>query len=225
MVGSGIPERMLAVAETGSFRRCIGDIDARASGTSTSPLQYARSSILTVASLLEANISGNDDEGPKAKQSAEVEEQHATMKQYVAQGVQHVKVKQAVERGGQYATVKKAVNGRDERPVPTEKPDLFYVIDPLAHIAEEAELRRLKEALRLPASDAVNLTKEDMKVLSEANEKLKWMMKTRSRLAVALRKKLEERERLTARMARMNLNRHPLHRVLRCLPGEPSLFV
>ncbi|CDJ36266.1 uncharacterized protein EMH_0073100 [Eimeria mitis] len=225
-VGMGIHGRMLSLADSSAFRRCMEGGSSRAA-TPISPLPPV-SPVPGVSSFRllprgQTNHSDLDNEDILAKQTVKAEEQHVTMKQSVAQGVQQVK--QTVERGGQHATSKKAVKGGDERPARNEKPDLFYLIDPLAPIAEEAELRRLKEALLLPASDAVNLTKEDMKVLKKASEKLTWMMKKRSQLAVALRKKLEERERLTAHMVRMSLNREPLRRGFGCLKREPSLFV
>lgn len=84
---------------------------------------------------------------------------------------------------------------RSRRP---EKPTLFLVIDALENVPDDTEYMRLQQSLILPSSGTKNLTVEEKNLIKEANDKLAYMLKERSRLANSLRRKLEKRERLIA---------------------------
>lgn len=91
----------------------------------------------------------------------------------------------------------------------TFKPSLYYAASPLEHFPYESDYRRLQHALLIPAAEAKNLTEKDMKLLHEADSQLRCMLADRSRLATALRKSIEEWQRLVAHKSRFNSKTEP----------------
>ncbi|CDI86895.1 hypothetical protein, conserved [Eimeria praecox] len=77
-----------------------------------------------------------------------------------------------------------------------DRPALLHVIDALEGVPSEAECQRLLDVLTATAAETKSLSVRDVSLLREAGSKLRAMISERSRLATALRKKMEERKRL-----------------------------